>query len=139
VHAVTLGVDDLERSLAFYRAMGFTSPGIVGTEVPGDDASPAGDAAMFQLDDGFIVSLYPRTELAKDAGVDVGRISGSAMALGYFAESRDEVDRVLEQAADAGGTVHGPTHERPWGIYAGHFSDPDGHMWEVLYFIPHDG
>jgi predicted lactoylglutathione lyase len=138
VHAVTLGVSDLEGSLAFYRAMGLTSRGIVGSEFAGDETSPAGNAAMFELEDGFIISLYPRSELAKDAGVEVGRISGSAMALGYFADSRLEVDLVLERATEAGGTVHGPTHERPWGIYAGHFSDPDGHMWEVLYFIPGD-
>jgi uncharacterized protein len=134
VHAITLGVSDLPRSLAFYRAMGLQSRGIIGTEFEGDEVSPAGDAAMFELDDGFVLSLYPRAELAKDAGVDLERIAGSAIALGYFAESRDEVDEVLAQAAQAGGTVHGPTHERPWGIYAGHFSDPDGHMWEVLYF-----
>jgi predicted lactoylglutathione lyase len=138
VHAITLGVSDLERSLAFYRAMGLQSRGIVGTEFAGDDANPAGDAAMFELDDGFIISLYPRSELAKDASVELERISGSATALGYFADSREEVDQVLELAAQAGGVVHGPTHERPWGIYAGHFSDPDGHMWEVLYFIPRE-
>jgi predicted lactoylglutathione lyase len=68
--------------------------------------------------------------------VPVDRVTGSPFTLGHFCESRDEVDAVLAQAAKGGGTVHGPTHERPWGIYAGHFSDPDGHMWEVLYFLP---
>src|SRR4051794_37310161 len=95
VHAITLGVSDLARSLAFYRAMGLESRGIIGTEFEGDDVNPAGDAAMFELDDGFVLSLYPRTELAKDAGVELERIAGSATALGYFAESRDEVDHVL--------------------------------------------
>jgi catechol 2,3-dioxygenase-like lactoylglutathione lyase family enzyme len=132
-------VTDLERSLAFYRAMGLHSPGVIGAEYLGDEDNPAGEAAMFELDDGFILSLYPRTELAKDAGVEPDRITGSPIALGYFAESREEVDDMLEQAARAAGTVHGPTHERPWGIYAGHFSDPDGHMWEVLYFIARGG
>jgi predicted lactoylglutathione lyase len=68
--------------------------------------------------------------------VPVDRVTGSPFTLGHFCASRDEVDAVLAQAAKAGGTVHGPTHERPWGIYAGHFSDPDRHMWEVLYFLP---
>jgi predicted lactoylglutathione lyase len=138
IHAITLGVTDLERALSFYRALGLQSPGIIGTEFVGDETNPGGTAAMFALDDGFTISLYARTDLAKDAGVEVERIEGSAVALGYFADSREEVDQVLEQAAQAGGTVHGPTHERPWGIYAGHFSDPDGHMWEVLYFIDRD-
>jgi predicted lactoylglutathione lyase len=138
IHAITLGVSDLERALAFYRALGLSSPGIRGTEFPGDSVNPGGAVAMFTLDDGLILSLYPRSELAKDAGVDAVRVTGSPFTIGHFVDSREQVDAVLTEAARAGGTVHGPTHERPWGIYSGHFSDPDGHMWEVLYFIPDD-
>jgi catechol 2,3-dioxygenase-like lactoylglutathione lyase family enzyme len=71
VHAVTLGVDDLERALGFYRdGLGLPSEGITGTQFAGDEQNPAGAVAMFNLDDGLILSLYPRSELAKDAGVD---------------------------------------------------------------------
>ena len=41
---------------------------------------------------------------------------------------------MLALAAKAGGRVLGAPHERPWGIYSGYFSDPDEHMWEVIYF-----
>lgn len=135
IHAVTLGVSDLETSLRFYLDLGLASEGIIGTEFEGDDANPGGTVAMITMEDGLILSLYPGSELAKDAGIDPGRVTGSPFALGHFVDSRDDVDAVLGEAARAGGTVHGPTHERPWGIYSGHFSDPDGHMWEVLCFL----
>ena len=136
IHAITLGASDLERSLRFYRDLGLTSPGIRGTEFPGDSVTPGGAVAMFTLDEGLILSLYPRSELAKDAGVDPARVTGSAFSIGHFVDSREQVDQILDEAARAGGTVHGPTGERPWGIYSGYFSDPDGHMWEVLHFLP---
>ncbi|HZS94567.1 MAG TPA: VOC family protein [Chloroflexota bacterium] len=135
VHVVTLGVDDLEQSLAFYRdGLGFQSPGIVGTEFPGDETNPAGDTAMFTLDDGLILALYPRSELAKDAGVPAGYTSGTGHSLGHLVDSREEVDRILEAARAAGATVHGEAHERAWGIYSGYFSDPNGHLWEIIHF-----
>ena len=136
IHVITLGVSDLERSLRFYReGLGFRSEGITGTRFPGDDEKPAGAVAMFTLDDGLILSLYPRTELAKDAGVGVEVIAGSGISLGHLVDSREEVDRILELAGRAGARVLGPAHERPWGIYSGYFSDPDGHLWEIVYFF----
>ena len=73
IHVITLAVSDLDRSLAFYRdGLGLESPGVIGTEFPGDDTNPAGAVAMFQLDGGLILALYPRSELAKDAGVGKG-------------------------------------------------------------------
>lgn len=73
--------------------------------------------------------------LAKDAGVALDRITGSPMSLGYFVDSRDDVDRVLEHVQAAGGTIFRAPLERPWGIYAGYFADPDAHLWEVVYFL----
>ncbi|MCK9924008.1 VOC family protein, partial [Frankia sp. AgPm24] len=140
IHVITLGVGDLERSLAFYRdGLGFPSSGIIGTEFTGSATEPSGATAMFTLDDGLVLSLYPRAELAKDAGVDPARVAGSGVAFGHTVGRREDVDRVLELARRAGGTVPGPPHERPWGLYAGHFGDPDGHLWEVVYFIPKAG
>ncbi len=139
IHAITLGVADLERSLAFYRdGLGLPSSGITGTQYPGDDQLPAGAVVMFTLDDGLVLSLYPRSELAKDAGVDVSVVAGSGVSVGHFVDSREEVDAVLDLAARAGGRVLGPAHERAWGIYSGYFSDPDGHLWEVLTVLPRD-
>jgi uncharacterized protein len=135
INVITLGVTDLERALSFYRdGLGLETKGITGTQFPGGDDAPAGAVAMFNLDDGLILSLYPRTELAKDAGVDALPGSGSSISIGHFVEARADVDRVLDLAAKAGAHVHGPAHDRPWGIYSGYFSDPDGHMWEIIYF-----
>lgn len=136
IAALTLGVDDLERSLRFYReALELSSPGIIGTEFEADDTTPGGAVAMFTLDSGLILSLYERENLAKDAGVAPERITGSPMSLGYFVSDRNEVDRILKRAQAAGGTIVRAPLERPWGIYAGYFADPDGHLWEVVYFL----
>lgn len=136
IHVVTLGVSDLERSLRFYRdGLGLPTSGITGTQYPGDEDHPAGAVAMFTLEDGLILSLYPRTELAKDAGIGLEAVAGSAFSIGHLVESREEVDRLLDLAGQAGGRVLGPAHERPWGIYSGYFSDPDGHLWEIVYFF----
>jgi uncharacterized protein len=140
IHVVTLGVSDLDRALAFYReGLGLSSPGIIGTEYTGDEQNPAGAAAMFTLDDGLVLAIYPRSELAKDAGVPTDRLCGSGHSLGHVVERRADVDRLLEEAARAGATVLGEPHDRPWGIYSGYFSDPDGHLWEVVYFPPSTG
>jgi uncharacterized protein len=134
INVITLGVDDLERALAFYRdGLGLPTSGITGTQYPGDAENPAGDVVMFTLEGDLTLALYPRSELAKDAGVDPGRLSSSAMSLGHLVGSREEVDRLLELAVRAGGQVHGTAHERAWGIYSGYFSDPDGHLWEVIF------
>ncbi|WP_202798833.1 VOC family protein [Saccharopolyspora spinosa] len=49
------------------------------------------------------------------------------------------MDGVLEQVREAGGSVVRAPLERPWGIYAGYFGDPDGHLWEVVHFLTGDG
>jgi uncharacterized protein len=135
IHVITLGVENLERAMSFYRdGLGLLTQGITGTQFSGDERSPAGAVVMFTLDDGLILSLYPRSELAKDAGVDPSRTAGSGFSIGHFVDSRAEVDRVLGLAAHAGARVLGGAHERPWGIYSGYFCDPDDHLWEVIYF-----
>ena len=134
IHVLTLAVGDLATALAFYReGLGFESPGIIGTEFVGDDTHPAGDAAMFQLQGGLILSLYPRTELAKDAGITLGPPSAGEFSIGHAVGSKDEVDALLAQAARAGATLTEEARERPWGIYCGYFRDPDGHLWEIMW------
>lgn len=136
IAAVTLGVDDLERSLRFYReVLGLSSPGIIGTENVGDETNPGGAAAMFTQDNGLVLSLYGRADLAKDAGLPIDRVAGSPMSIGWFVDGREEVDAVLDRASRAGATYVRAALERPWGIYAGYFADPDGHLWEVVYFL----
>jgi catechol 2,3-dioxygenase-like lactoylglutathione lyase family enzyme len=134
IDVITLGVDDLERALAFYReGLGLQSPGVVGTEWAGDETTPAGAVAMFRLESGTLLALYPRTELAKDANTRLGTAETGQFSIGQLVADREEVDEVLAQAQAAGATVTDPAHERPWGIYSGYFRDPDGHLWEIIH------
>jgi uncharacterized protein len=134
INVITLAVDDLERALVFYRdGLGLDSPGVVGTEFPGDDESPAGAVAMFELDGGLLLAVWPRTELAKDAGVPLEGAKTGEFSLGHIVSSKDEVDAVIAQARGAGANVTDEPHERAWGIYSGYFRDPDGHLWEIIW------
>jgi catechol 2,3-dioxygenase-like lactoylglutathione lyase family enzyme len=139
IHVITLAVSDLNRALHFYReGLGLSSPGVIGTEFPGDVATPAGAAVMFELDGGLILSLYPRTELAKDAVIELQPPASGEFSIGHVVATRAEVDAVLAQARAAGALVTDAPHDRPWGIYSGYFRDPDGHLWEIIW-NPHAG
>ena len=125
-------MSDLERALAFYRALGLESSGVIGAEFEGDEATPAGAAAMFRLRDGLQLALYPRTELAKDANVPLEPTTGP-FSIGHLVSTKADVDEVLARAGAAGATLTDEPHERPWGIYSGYFRDPDGHLWEIIW------
>jgi uncharacterized protein len=134
IDVITLAVADLERAHNFYRdGLGLQSRGVVGSEFLGDDVNPAGAIALFELRGGLILSLYPRTELAKDAKVPLGQPKTGEFSIGHAVAGEAEVDAVLAQAEAAGATLTDRAHDRPWGIYSGYFRDPDGHLWEVLW------
>src|SRR6478672_9687436 len=131
IGVITLAVADLDRSLAFYRdGLGLPSKGIVGTEFAGDEHSPAGAIALFELTGGLLLSLYPRSKLAKDAGIPLQPPTSGEFSLGDVVDSQADVDAVIERAlaAGAGATATEPAHDRAWGIYSGYFLDPDGHL-----------
>jgi len=128
IKVVTLGVDDLEAALAFYRdGLGLRTKGIVGTEF--ED----GAVVFFEMNDGLVLALWPRPALARDAKVAVGSRSATELSLGHNVGSKEEVDAVMAQAAAAGARVTDPAGDRFWGGYAGYFQDPDGHLWEVAW------
>jgi catechol 2,3-dioxygenase-like lactoylglutathione lyase family enzyme len=134
ITVITLAVRDLERALKFYRdGLGLESPGVIGTEFPGEDTNASGLAAMFQLQGGLTLALYAREDLAKDANVPLGEPSTGEFSIGHVVATKAEVDAVLARAVAAGATRTDQTHERPWGIYSGYFRDPDGHLWEVIW------
>ena len=106
INIITLAVNDLERALRFYHdGLGFESDGIIGTEWAGDAINPAGAAAMCQMDNGFILALYPRSELAKDGRVPLGAPKTGEFSIGQLVDSRADVDGVLAQARAAGATI----------------------------------
>ena len=133
---LTIGVDDLERSLAFYQTgMGLPSKGIVGREFE------HGAAAFFDLQAGVRLAIFSRDNLAHDAGIRKTPRSATEFAIGHNVGSEQEVDAVMKQAEQAGATVVKPAHKTFWGGYAGYFSDPDGHLWEIAFnpaFLPEE-
>jgi catechol 2,3-dioxygenase-like lactoylglutathione lyase family enzyme len=128
IKVITLGVNDLERSLRFYRdGMALATKGIIGTEF--ED----GAVVFFDMNDDLILALYPRAALAKDAKVSLTPPSPSEFSIGHIVRSRQDVDAVMKQAKDAGATITDPARDRFWGGYSGYFKDPDGHLWEVAW------
>jgi catechol 2,3-dioxygenase-like lactoylglutathione lyase family enzyme len=133
VNVITLAVDDLDRALAFYRdGLGFSSEGIIGTDWSDARTGANGAVALFDLDNGLILSLYPRSDLALDAELELRPPQAGEFSLGQLVQSRDEVDELLGRAELAGAAAT-QAHDRPWGIYSGYFRDPDGHLWEVIW------
>lgn len=142
LNVITLAVNDLEKSLAFYRdGLGLPTKGIIGTEFKGTETEPAGAVAFFELHGGLIFALYPRRELAKDAKIPDTVASSLEFSLGYLVGNKSEVDELLGKAQAAGGTITEKPHDRAWGIYSGYFKDLDGHLWEVIWNpkMPLDG
>jgi predicted lactoylglutathione lyase len=120
VSIVTLGVADVRRSRRFYEALGW-----VGQEVE--------ETAFFQAG-GLAVILWGRENLAADACIDddlTSRYGGIVLAQNV--DSRDKVDAILREAEAAGGNVTKRAEETFYGGYAGHFRDPDGHVWEIAH------
>ena len=131
---ITLGVDDLERAVAFYRdGLGLATEGIIGQEFE------HGAVAFFDLQAGLKLALWPRASLAHDAGLPLEPRfvtelrCATELSLGHNVATRDEVDAVMSQAAAAGGAIVKPAGETVWGGYAGYFQDPDGHLWEAAW------
>ena len=125
---LTLGVDDLGRSLKFYRdGLGLKTPGIVGEEF--ED----GAIVFFDLNNGLRLSLFPRKSLAKDAALRRTPPSATEFSIGHNVNSPKEVDEVMSQAKKAGARIVKPAQKTFWGGYSGYFQDPDGHLWEVAW------
>jgi len=128
VTVITLGVDDLDRALKFYRdGLGFRTEGIVGTEFE------HGAVAFFDLQEGLRLAIWARKDIAYDAKISKTSPSPTEFTLGHNVSSKEEVDLVMEQAREAGANITVAAHDTFWGGYSGYFQDPDGHLWEVVW------
>ncbi|CAN5604351.1 VOC family protein [soil metagenome] len=128
VSVITLGVDDLERSVRFYRdGLGWPTAGIVGTDFE------HGAVCFFDLQPGLQLAIWPRDSVAHDSGLPLGQRSPIELTLGHNVASREEADAAMENARRAGALIVKPAAETFWGGYAGYFADPDGHLWEVVW------
>jgi catechol 2,3-dioxygenase-like lactoylglutathione lyase family enzyme len=125
---ITLGVDDLNKSVAFYRdGLGLSTEGIIGTEFE------HGAVAFFDLQSGLKLALWPRDSLAHETKLLKSPRSVTELSLGHNVNSREEVDAVMAQAKNAGANIVKPASDTFWGGYAGYFQDPDGHLWEIAW------
>ncbi|MHB1224107.1 MAG: VOC family protein [Gemmatimonadaceae bacterium] len=128
ITVLTLGVDDLEASVAFYRdGLGLPTEGIVGREFE------HGAVAFFDLQSGLRLALWARADIAHDSGIAQSGRGPTEFTIGHNVGSRDAVDAVMARAEDAGARVVKPAHETFWGGYAGYFADPDDHLWEIVW------
>ena len=122
ISIVTLGVDNLARSKAFYEALGWEVAGTVGDEI-----------CWFRTADSYL-GLFDRESLARDAGLrsePTAEFGGITLAINV--ESEAAVDAAFDAAAGAGARILKPAEATDWGGYSGYFADPDGHPWEVAY------
>lgn len=128
ISVITLGVEDLDRAVQFYRdGLGWATEGIIGKEFE------HGAVAFFDLQAGLKLALWPRKSLAHDTGLPHGASNPTELTLGHNVASKNEVDVVMEQAGNAGAVIVKPAQDTFWGGYAGYFQDPDGHCWEVAW------
>lgn len=128
VTVLTIGVDDLDRALQFYRdGLGLRTDGIVGQEFE------FGAVAFFELQPGLQLALWPRKSIAHDCGLPVSAPSPTDITIGHNVSSKGEVDEVMNQARAAGATIVKPAQDTFFGGYAGYFLDPDRHLWEVVW------
>lgn len=121
ISIVTLGVENLERSTAFFERLGWRR-----------SVKQAEGVSFFQCGS-VAVSLFPRTKLAEDAGISPDTAGFGGFAISYNARSREDVDAVLAEAKSAGADIVKPADVAFWGGYSGYFRDLDGHLWEVAW------
>ena len=128
ITVITLGVDDLDRALAFYRdGLGFATEGVIGQQFE------HGAVVFIDLQPGLKLALWPRASLAHDTGLPETNHSATELSIGHNVGSAQEVDAVMAQARGAGARIVKPAQATFWGGYAGYFQDPDGHLWEVVW------
>ena len=121
ISMITLGVNDLEKSIKFYKD---------GLDFPKMESAP--EVAFFTLN-GSWLGLYSRDALADDAMVSSEGSGFNGFSLAHNVASEAKVDQVIEQALSAGATLAKPAQKVFWGGYSGYFKDPDGYLWEVAY------
>ena len=121
ISMITLGVNDLEKSIKFYKeGLGF----------PKMESPP--EVAFFTLN-GSWLGLYARDALADDAMVSSEGSGFGGFALAHNVTSEAEVDQTIAQALSSGATLAKAAQKTSWGGYSGYFKDPDGHLWEVAF------
>ncbi|MGN6603421.1 MAG: VOC family protein [Ginsengibacter sp.] len=122
LHLITLGVDDLERSLNFYeKGLGWKK-----------SEKSMGDLVLFPLG-GITLALYPKIELSADVTLEYQPSQFAGITFSYNAHSENEVDEVMKEVEKLGAQIIKPAQKAFWGGYSGYFKDPDGYLIEVAF------
>ena len=120
ISLITLGVTDVARARAFYERLGWR-----GQEV---------EQTVFFQAGGMALVLWHEAKLADDAGLEPRTGTGfGGIALAQNVRSAAEVDEVVAAAEAAGARVTRRPAATFYGGYAGYFTDPDGHSWEIAH------
>jgi PhnB protein len=125
-HTVTpyLAVDDANAAIEWYgRAFGATERG----RMPGPDGKIA--HAEIQIGDSVIMLSDPFPQSSLKPPKELG---GSASGLFFYVE---DVDSVVQDAVDAGGTITMPVEDQFWGDRYGKVTDPFGHEWQIATHV----
>lgn len=123
INIICLGVADVKRSLAFYRALGFQTKEL-------NDNPPV----VFFNSTGTKLELYPREGLMEDIGLPPSPKAGfSGVTLAYNTPDKSEVALVIESARRAGAEILKEPQDAFWGGHHAYFTDPDGYCWEVAW------
>lgn len=128
ISVFTLGVVNLEKSVAFYRdGLQLKTEGIIGKEFE------YGAVAFFDLQNGLKLALWPKKSISRDTNITEQPSSSLEFTIGHNVNSREEVDAIMKQAENAGAKIIKPAQDTFYGGYAGYFSDPDEHLWEIVW------
>ncbi|HVO73872.1 MAG TPA: VOC family protein [Ignavibacteriaceae bacterium] len=121
LHLITLGVNDLKKSLSFYEGLGWKMSKKSLENLP-----------LFPLG-GITLALYSREGLAEDAHVKNTKPGFSGLTLSYNTKSEKEVEEILDKVEKLGGKIVKQAQKAFWGGYNGYFKDLDGHLFEIAY------
>lgn len=120
VSLITLGVADLERSKAFYGALGW-------------QPEEALEGVVFYDLGGMKLGLFGLGPLAHDQGRPDAKLGTGATTLAQNFADPAAVDAAFAQAEKAGAIVLKRPEAVFWGGYSGYYADPDGHVWELAH------
>lgn len=121
---INLPTGDVARAQAFFEALGFEADPRFGAE---------DRAACIRLAEGVSLMLLGRQVFA---AMSPKPVANTATVTGVLTclrvGSREELDRIMEAALDAGATEARGRQDQP-AMYGRAFEDPDGHVWELLW------
>ena len=119
---VNLPVKDLKKSIGFFTKLGFT----FNPQFTDETAT-----CMIVSEDNVVLLTHDKFKsFTPKAICDATKSTEVLVCLSC--ESRENVDDMVRQAVDAGGTTYNQPQDH--GFMYGHgFQDLDGHIWELIY------